>query len=145
MLSGSRPSSPTASSPSPSNSFIHHFRICPMREAIDLKQSSYQSNSSLSRLLSQSTLSLRSCHVSYHWTAHACTYSSDCAPIFPMGNAQLTPFALPNWPLYGQLLSSFICQLSNNSFTIHGIVHFALPTTGCAFAAVTGVLPHANT
>lgn len=71
----SRPSSPTHhtlnGSPPLSNgigggSFIHHFRICPMKEAIDLKigNQSIGSSRSLSRLLSQSTLSLRSCHVS---------------------------------------------------------------------------------
>ncbi|KAH9395725.1 hypothetical protein TYRP_020462 [Tyrophagus putrescentiae] len=85
----SRPNSPTAGGVAPfspgsppasnsgsasANGFIHHFRICPMREAIDLKRSllnnqQQSSSSSLSRLLSQSTLSLRSCH--FHFVAAA--------------------------------------------------------------------------
>ena len=52
---------------------LHHFRICPMKEAIKLRSSSLNSsfasdnsNDSYSRIpvLSNSTLSLRSCHVS---------------------------------------------------------------------------------
>ncbi|CAG2169120.1 unnamed protein product [Oppiella nova] len=49
---------------------LHHFRICPMREAIKLRNTSLSSSLSSSNdsytsripVLSQSTLSLRSCH-----------------------------------------------------------------------------------
>ncbi|KAH9417497.1 hypothetical protein DERP_007495 [Dermatophagoides pteronyssinus] len=74
MWSSSTSTSPSPiSSPNLSQPFIHHFRICPMREHLNLMINSsnrkfdrncQSSPSSLNRLLSQSALSLRSCHVS---------------------------------------------------------------------------------
>ncbi|KAI2803779.1 hypothetical protein BLOT_007915 [Blomia tropicalis] len=62
----SRSSSPIIhSSPTPTDCtrpLIHHFRICPMKEAIQMKRNSFHSSGSMNRLLSQSTFSLRSCH-----------------------------------------------------------------------------------
>ena len=49
---------------------MHHFRLCPMKEAIMLKSGYlFDKFNSYSKIpvLSQSTLSLRSCHVSFTW------------------------------------------------------------------------------